>query len=92
MVVDEQLTQTRLLERQNKDFDKLAAAVKRIETLRRDMHVGLEQQGDLLGDLRGRFDGTNGRLQLFHKYDVQQAMNCTAAPPGQFISMRFSQR
>lgn len=62
-VDDEQLTQTRLLERQDEDLDELASAVKRIGALGRDMHVELEQQGELLDDLGGRFDGTIGRLK-----------------------------
>lgn len=62
-VDDEQLTQTRLLERQDEDLDELASAVRRIGDLGRDMHVELEQQGELLDDLGGRFDGTIGRLK-----------------------------
>lgn len=62
-VDDEQLTQARLLERQDEDLDELASAVRRIGALGRDMHVELEQQGELLDDLGGRFDGTIGRLK-----------------------------
>lgn len=67
----EQTTQTQLLQRQDEDLDALASAVKRIGNLGRDMHVELEQQGELLEDLGGRFDGTIGRLKAIrNRVDV----------------------
>lgn len=62
-VNDQMRLQTDVLAEQDEHLDELSNAVQRIGNLGRDMHVELEQQGDLLDDLGGRFDGTVSRMK-----------------------------
>lgn len=69
--VNEELSaQAVAIRMQDDDLDDLASAVQRIGDLGRDMHAELEEQGALLEDLGGRFDGTVSRLKAIrHRVD-----------------------
>lgn len=62
-VDDELRAQSLALREQDEGLDELASAVQRIGHLGRDMHAELEEQGELLQDIGGRFDGTLSRMK-----------------------------
>lgn len=66
--IDGHLQQQQLqLQTQDEHLDDLANAVQRIGVLGRDMHNELEQQGEMLDDLGGRFDTTMHRLKAIRQ-------------------------
>lgn len=63
---DHTALQVEAVRQQDEDLDHLSTAVQRIGALGRDMHNELEEQGELLQDLGGHFDGTLSRMKAVH--------------------------
>ncbi|EME28985.1 Syntaxin-6 [Galdieria sulphuraria] len=63
-IQDEALRQENLIEQQDSSLDELASAVIRIGNMGKEIHEELNEHNRMLEEVGGRFDSTQGRLQL----------------------------
>lgn len=60
---DEMMQQEQIMRHQDEQLDELAGAVQRIGNMGRDMHIELEEQGQLLDNLGEEMEDTSSRMK-----------------------------